>query len=279
MTPSKNSVAVMGILNVTPDSFYDGGKYDAVDRAFKRAEEIIEEGAEIVDIGGESTGPGSENVSMEEELKRVIPVIRAISDPSRRGRAATDKQLAVIISVDTYKANVAEAALDAGASIINDVTAGRGDPAMLSLVAERECDYIMMRSKNDSARTTIEEVLYEDVLKTIHEFFEERINSALSAGMNRDQLMLDPGLGHFVSSDPTYSWHILENLEFLSDFGCRVLVSPSRKSFTAEYPGQLAAERLPLTLKATEIALKHGASIIRAHDVAETKEVVWKLRA
>jgi len=258
------SPAVMGILNVTPDSFYDGGKFDAVDRAAAQTLKMIEEGADIIDIGGESTGPGSGDVSVEEELQRVLPVLERVGAGAQ-------------ISVDTYKAEVARAALDTGAIMINDVTAGRGDPAMLRTIAERGCLYIIMRSKDATPRTTTDETSYDNVMKTIHKFFEERIEAAKNAGVKRERIILDPGLGHFISSDPQYSWHVLEHLEFLKDFGCPILVSPSRKSFTAEYGEQSPGERLPGTLKATRIALKHGADIIRTHDVRETKSLIQPL--
>lgn len=266
----------MGILNVTPDSFYDGGKFDAPDDAVRRAMQMAEEGADIIDIGGESTGPRSETVSVEEELKRVIPVIEAMRKYDKCNKYLSYFRIGSIyrISIDTYKAEVAAAALDAGASMVNDVTAGRGDPAMFPLIAARQCSYIMMRSKDNSPRTTVQETSYGDVLATIHAFFEERIAAAEVAGIRRSQIILDPGLGHFVSSDPQYSWHILEHLEFLQDFGCGILVSPSRKSFTAEHPNQPPAERLRGTLKATALAIAHGATIIRTHDVRETRALI-----
>lgn len=256
--------AIMGILNVTPDSFYDGGRHNNANAACVRAEEMLAEGADSIDIGGESTGPGSEEITQKEELRRVLPVIKTIRE----------KQPHAILSIDTYHADVARSALEAGAQMINDVTAGRGDPGMFALIAEKGCSFIMMRSKDSSARTTAHATKYADVLKTIHAFFEERIEEALTAGVKKEQIILDPGLGHFVSSDPTYSWHVLENLEFLRDFGCPILVSPSRKSFTARTPDEPPSERLERTLEATEIAIEHGATIIRTHDVAETKELL-----
>lgn len=264
MTFLTNSPAVMGILNTTPDSFYDGGKHNALEPAITRALQMIEEGADIIDIGGESTGPGSEEVSVEEELKRVMPVIKEIKQCRNK----------TIISTDTYKAEVAKKALDAGAHMINDITAGRGDAEMFAVIADSGCQYIMMRSKDNSARTTVNAITYDDVLKVVHSFFEERIAEAESAGVKRKQIILDPGLGHFVSSSGTYSWQILENLEALQDFGCRLLVSPSRKSFTATNPDEPAAKRLEGTLKATRIALDHGANIIRTHDVIQTMELI-----
>lgn len=249
----------MGILNVTPDSFYDGGRFDGTERAVAKALEMLADGADWIDVGGESTGPNSENVSVKEELARVIPVIEGMKVRQ--------------ISIDTWKAAVAENALDAGASMVNDVTAGRGDPAMFALIAERGCSYVMMRSKDPTPRTTVKNEQYDDVIKTIHEFFEERIAAAERAGVKKSQLILDPGLGHFVSSDSSYSWEILERLTELHDLGCPILVSPSRKSFTAEH-GEPPDDRLPGTLKATRLAVEHGATIIRTHDVKETQALL-----
>lgn len=245
---------IMGILNVTPDSFYDGGKYLDVEEASKRIEEMIAEGADIIDIGGESTGPGSSEISTDEEMSRIIPVIKMYNEQCTMNNCG--------VSIDTYKSEVARKALEMGVSMINDVTAGRGDPKMFAVIADTGCKYIIMHSKDNSPRTTIQDTQYDDVLKTIHEFFEERIVAAETAGIQREQLILDPGLGHFVSSDPKYSWQILENLEFLRDFGCPILVSPSRKSFTGK--------TLEGTLKATKIAVKHGAGIVRTHDIKDS---------
>ena len=260
---------IMGILNVTPDSFYDGGRFLSTEKACERARAMVEEGADIIDMGGESTGPGSSAVSVEEELRRVMPVVERVRDRVRVRKCLT--------SVDTYKAEVAKRTLDAGAEMINDVTAGRADPEMFALIAEEGCSYIMMHSKDDSPRTTVKNVHYDDVLQTIHDFFEERLEKALRAGVKKEQLILDPGLGHFVSSDPQYSWQILENLEFFKDFGCPLLVSPSRKSFTATRPNQPSSQRLEGTLEATKLALEHGADIIRTHDVGETLLVIRQL--
>jgi dihydropteroate synthase len=255
---------IMGILNMTPDSFYDGGRYDVVEVALAKAEEMAREGADIIDIGGESTGPGSPGVSIEEELERVMPVLKAMSD----------ERLAMSISVDTYKAKVAKRALEAGATMINDVTGGRGDPAMFNLIAEAGCDYVLMHSKDDSPRTTVREKHYDDVIHILYTYYTHRLAMAESAGIARERIIIDPGLGHFVSSNPTHSWEILERLGELKDFGCRILVSPSRKSFTAEHPKQPPNERLAGTLRATKIATARGADIIRTHDVRETKAIL-----
>lgn len=269
-----NYPAVMGVLNITPNSFYDGGKYFTFKTAIAQATAMAKEGATIIDIGGESTGPGSEDVNEEEELRRVIPIVEAIS---KQRSVDSNANSYLRISVDTYKSEVAKQALFVGADMINDITAGRFDPAMFSVVAKTGCPYIMMHSKDSSPRTTVNSTEYDDVLESVHTFFEERIAAAEAEGVQRSQIILDPGLGHFISSDPSYSWHILEHLESLQDFGCPILVSPSRKSFTAEHTNQLPSQRLEGTLKATQIALKHGANIIRTHDARETYEEITKM--
>ena len=270
--PAPNYPLIMGILNCTPDSFYDGGKYDEQNAASVRAEQMIAEGADIIDIGGESTGPNSVEVSEEEEMKRVIPVIKKFEN--EKPIATNNFRISAFphfrISIDTTKAIVARAALDTGATMINDVSAGRYDPQMFLLAAKRGCRIILMYSKDPSPRTTIQNKQYDDVIKTVKAFLRERIASAESNGIARDNIIIDPGLGHFVSSDPRYSWEILERLGELAELGCRILVSPSRKSFTADHPGDPPTKRLPGTLRATELAIRNGASIIRTHDVGET---------
>ena len=249
---------VMGVLNMTPDSYYDGGRHNQQDAAAVRVQQMIGEGASIIDVGGESTGPGSVEVAEEEELKRILPIIPILQYSNTP------------ISIDTTKASVARRAIEAGAMIINDVSAGRHDPAMFPLVAEKGCKIVLMYSKDDSPRTTVRDLQYEDVMATVKAFLTDRIREAEARGIRREQIVVDPGLGHFVSSDPKYSWEILDRLEELADLGCPILVSPSRKSFTADHPGDPPEQRLPGTLRATEIAIQNGASIIRTHDVKET---------
>ena len=261
---------IMGILNATPDSYYDGGKYDQPVAAIARAQQMITEGAVILDIGGESTGPGSTDVSEEEELRRVIPVIEKIQNVKCETHTVDRSHPNVRISIDTTKSFIARRAIESGATIINDVSAGRNDPAMFPLAAEKQCAIVLMYSKDATPRTTIQNRQYDDVMVTVKSFLADRIAAAESHGVRREQIIVDPGLGHFISSDPKYSWEILERLRELGDLGCPVLVSPSRKSFTADHPGDPPAERLPGTLRATQIALENGASIIRTHDVKET---------
>lgn len=253
----------MGILNVTPDSYFDGGKFLTEKAILERAQEILSQGGDIIDIGGESTGPGSPDVATEEERNRVLPAVRIIHEHFPQ----------TLISVDTYKADVAEQAVLAGAQMINDVTAGRGDTAMFSVIAKYRIPYVMMFSKDSTARTTKQDVQYDDVLATVLSFLQERMRMAESAGIEKTQIILDPGLGHFISADPQYSWHILHHLETFTAVA-PVLVSPSRKSFLAGPKNLPPSERLPATLEATILALQHGARIIRTHDVGETKRVL-----
>ncbi len=256
----------MGILNVTPDSFSDGGSYLTPAKAMKRVKEMMEEGADIVDIGGESTGPGSVFVSLEEELKRVVSIVKRIKNKElgiRNGK--------IRISVDTYKAEVARQALEAGASIVNDVTALRGDPEMAEVVAKAKCPVILMYAKDKTPRTTRKKTGYRDVIRTIGDFFEERISFALGAGIQRNKIILDPGMGAFVSAIPRYSFEIIARLnELKKQFGLPIMVGPSRKSFL----GGKVSERLEAGLSASCLAYQNGASIIRTHDVAECRKAL-----
>lgn len=247
------TVKIMGILNVTPDSFSDGGRFMKPGDAVARALQMIEEGADIIDIGGESSGPGSVDVSVEEELQRVMPVIKKLSVVSCQ------------LSVDTYKSEVARQAVASGASMINDVTALRGDPQMAHVIAETGVSVVLMYSKDSTARTTRLKKRYRDVVKIILEFLEERIDFALRHGVKREQIIIDPGMGAFVSADPKYSFEILRRLGEFKKLGCPILVGTSRKSFLPEK----ISERLAPTLLANLIAIQNGADIIRVHDVAE----------
>lgn len=254
---------IVGILNVTPDSYVDGGKYADVEAAVLQAKRYAEEGADIIEVGGESTGPGSLDVAEAEELHRVIPVVSAI-------HAALP---GMVIAVDTWKATVAQAALEAGASMINDITAGRGDTRMFGVVAQAKCPYIMMHAKDSSPRTTVHKREYEDIIRDVVVFLQQRVNLAVAAGIARDTIILDPGLGHFISADPSYSFEILDRLQELTRLG-PVLVSPSRKSFLAGPDNLPPSQRLPATLRASVTAMKNGASYIRTHDVGATAQAL-----
>lgn len=260
---------LMGILNVTPDSFSDGGQHFGVEAAVARGLKMIEEGADIVDVGGESTGPGSAEVSLEEELARVVPVIRALRV----------QNLEVWISVDTWKAEVARQAIEAGADMVNDVTALRGDLQMAAVVAQAKVPVVLMYSKDSTARTTREEVRYEDVVATVRSFLEERVVAVERAGIARDQIVIDPGMGAFVSGDPRYSVELLRRLRELEVLKCPILVGASRKGFIQQLGAGCGPEdRLEGSLAAATIALLNGAHIVRAHDVRETRRVMGMLK-
>lgn len=251
---------LMGILNITPDSFSDGGLYHMEDKAINRAKQMIDAGVDIIDIGGESSGPGSVHVPLGEELHRVIPVIEGV-------RAKNDE---VLISIDTYKAEVAKQALEAGADLINDITACRGDENMAQFVAEKGVPIVLMYSKDPSARTSLDEREYDDVIKTIKGFFLERIDYLKSMGVLNSQIILDPGMGHFISSIPEYSFEIVDRLEELKEMGYSILLGPSRKSFLG---GQLK-DRLHPSINIALKAIENGANILRMHDVKEARAAI-----
>ncbi len=263
-TNSKKGPLVMGILNITPDSFSDGGKFMTLEEAIKQAKKMIDEGADILDIGGESTGPNSKFVTQEEELSRVIPVIKAIRGFSE-----------IPISIDTYKANVALEGIKNGADMVNDVTAMREDPKMADIVKKSKCPIIMMYSKDNSPRTTIKDKKYPDIMQTIKKFFEERIAYAKSKGIKGDQIILDPGMGQFISNIPHYSFEIIAKLQELELFKKPILVGFSRKSFLKEEIE--SREEKAKTLSA--IAYINGANIIRTHNVGELRNylnLIWQ---
>lgn len=258
-----SQVSIVGILNLTPDSSFDGGKWTLVEAAVAQAKKCISGGADWIELGAESTGPDSVEVSADEELKRLIPTLQAVRRALPNAR----------ISVDTYKAEVADEALKLGASMINDVTAGRADSRIFAIVARHHCPIVLMYAKDPSPRTTREDRQYEDVIATVRQFLTERRSAALAAGIAPNRIIVDPGLGHFVSADARYSWELLASLDRFRSLG-RIFVSPSRKSFLAGPQNLPVNERLPATLAATTIAVLHGASYIRTHDVWETRRVV-----
>ncbi|MBT4917645.1 dihydropteroate synthase [Candidatus Peregrinibacteria bacterium] len=251
----------MGIINVTPDSFSDGGKFNTLRKALKQGKKLEKDGADIIDIGGESTGPESKDISEREELKRVIPVIEEIK-----------KQTNLPISIDTYKSSVAEAALQSGASIINDVTALRGDSKMVRVAHKHQCPVIMMYSKDNTPRTTVKNKHYKDVIEIIKDFFKERMNYIKKHSLTTSQIILDPGMGQFISAIPKYSYEIISKLKELDELKAPLLLGISRKSFL----GGEVSERLEKGLLISGIAYLNGASILRTHDVKETKEFFKK---
>ena len=260
----KHKTGIVGVINVTPDSYVPGSRAETPADSVALAQECIDGGADILEIGGESTGPTSGDVSLEDELMRVIPAVTLLR------KNFPDAWIAV----DTWKSEVAHEALAAGADMINDVTAGRGDPAMFPLLGASDVPVVLMYAKDPSARTTIADTLYDDVVRTIRDFLVARIDIAKQAGIR--QIIIDPGLGHFVSSDPAVSWEIMTRLSEFSDLG-PILVSPSRKSFLAGPSALPVAERLPATLAASCLAALLGASFIRTHDVRRTRRALHSI--
>jgi len=253
----------MGVLNLTPDSFSDGGEFNTTKKAFERFKQMVEEGADIIDIGGESTGPGSKEVTDEEEQERIIPFIQQIR-----------KHLDAWISVDTYRSDTAKMALEAGANMVNDVLALRGDRKMAGVISEFNVPVVLMYSKDSTGRTTGDQKQYEDVVKHIHDFFYERIKVAQGEGIKRENILLDPGQGAFVSGDPKYSLQILKRLKEFQDFNCPLLIGSSRKSFIGLTLKLPLSERLEGSLACAAVAVMNGAKIIRAHDIRATRRII-----
>jgi dihydropteroate synthase len=251
--------AVMGVLNVTPDSFSDGGRYAVAEVAIRHAVQMAGEGAAIVDIGGESTRPGADAVSEQEELDRVIPIIEAI-----RG------EIDVPISVDTSKPGVMRAAVAAGASIINDVLALRAEGALQAAVDLQQP--VCLMHMQGEPRTMQKEPRYEDVVADVTQFLRERVAQCRKAGLAEDLIVIDPGFG--FGKTTAHNVELLGNLRQLLDVGPPVLIGVSRKSTLGAITGRDVAKRLPASLAAAVLAVNQGASIVRAHDVAETVDAL-----
>ena len=253
---------LMGILNVTPDSFSDGGEFFAVKPAVAQAEKMLDEGAHMIDVGGESTRPGSDPVSSEEELRRVLPVIRGILE----SRPETK------ISIDTYRASTAEAALDAGARVVNDVTALRGDLKMAGLVAERSCPVAFMHMLGEP-KLMQRDPRYEDVVREVRDFLVGRVEYALSAGVREENVILDPGIG--FGKTLRHNLELLNSLNVFVELGFPVLVGASRKSFLGKILGSDAAgDRLFGTVATNVVAYERGATLFRVHEVRANKEAL-----
>ena len=253
---------VVGILNITPDSFSDGGDFFDPEAAARHVVAMLEEGAGILDLGGESTRPGSDPVSQEEELRRVIPVIERIL--AVRPEA--------VISVDTHRADTATAALEAGARIINDVTALRGDPSIASVVEEAACPVILMHMQGEP-KTMQNEPHYDDVVREVKDFLAQRAEHAISAGVRPENIILDPGIG--FGKNLEHNLALLRNLDAIVDLGFPVLVGASRKRFIGEISGvQEARGRVFGTVAATVLAYERGASYFRVHDVRANREAL-----
>jgi dihydropteroate synthase len=250
---------LMGVVNVTPDSFSDGGLYLDPVAAISHGEDLARAGAAILDVGGESTRPGAEEVPEAEELRRIEPVVAGLA-----GGGAE-------ISVDTSKAAVAAAALDAGAGIVNDVTALRGDPGMASLCAEREPTVVLMHMAG-SPRTMQHDPHYDDVVAEVGSFLAERMAAAIAAGIAEQRIWLDPGIG--FGKTAAHNLELLRRLGELRRLGRPLVVGTSRKSFIGRLDGSDAGERLGGTIASSVLAAAEGAEILRVHDVAEVGQAM-----
>jgi dihydropteroate synthase len=254
--------AVVGILNITPDSFSDGGEFLDPGAAAEHAATMLDEGADILDVGGESTRPGSDPVSQEEEIQRVIPVLERIL--SVRPEA--------VISVDTYRSGTATAALEAGASLVNDVTALRGDPRIASVIQEAACPVILMHMQGEP-KTMQKEPHYEDVVREVRDFLAERAGYAVAAGIRPENVILDPGIG--FGKNLQHNLALLRNLDAIVDLGFPVLIGASRKSFMEKITGvQEARDRVSGTVATTVLAYERGATFFRVHDVRANREAL-----
>ena len=257
---------VMGILNVTPDSFSDGGKYASPEAAIARAEELAEAGADIIDIGGESTRPGSDPVEPAEQIRRVIPVLEDVAH-----------RLPVLFSIDTTSSEVAHAALDAGAAIINDISAGRDDPQILALAARRMCPIILMHMLG-RPKSMQQSPFYDEVTAEVAGFLDERIVNAGIYGVHIDKILIDPGIGFGKTRD--HNLQLLKRLRELTVLGRPLVVGTSRKRFIGQITGEPeGSDRLMGTAATVAWSLANGASIVRVHDVESITRVVRMIRA
>ena len=252
-----NKTIVMGILNVTPDSFSENGLFFDFDKAINHARQMAKDGAQIIDVGGESTRPGSSPVSEKEELMRVRPVIEALS-----------KEIDVPISIDTYKPKVAEDCIKAGASVVNDIT-GLANKDMLKILKKHQVPVVVMHMKG-KPRTMQKNPKYNDVVKEIKKFFKEKIAIARKAGIK--DVIIDPGIGFGKTTE--HNLQILKRLNEFKDLGKPILIGPSRKTFIGNITGLPLNERLEGTLASVSIAVMNGANIVRVHDVKECKRAV-----
>lgn len=251
----------MGIINVTPDSFFDGGKYFNFQKAVDHAFRLIDEGADILDIGGESTRPGAEPVSIDEELRRVIPVIEAIS-----------KRISIPISIDTYKARVAEEAIKAGATIINDISGLRFDPQMSTIASKYKVPVIVMHIKG-TPKDMQKNPYYEALIPEIIEYLRDSVVIAKQAGVDENMIIIDPGIG--FGKLPEHNLTIIKNLREFSNLGKPLLIGVSRKSFIGKVLNEsLPEKRLEGTASAVAISVINGANIVRVHDVGFMAKVV-----
>jgi dihydropteroate synthase len=258
VVPQADRITVMGVVNVTPDSFSDGGRYSDIGAAVRHAEQMVADGADVIDVGGESTRPGADRVAAEEEVRRVLPVITELA---ARG---------IVVSIDTYRAAVAELAIAAGAQLVNDVSGGLGDPDMARVVRDSRCPWILMHWRGHSA-TMATLAHYADVVADVRSELLARVDDATSAGVDADQLILDPGIG--FAKTAAHNWALLGNIGVFTGLGLPVLVATSRKSFlglllsSADGRPRPVEDREAATTALTTFAALNGAWGVRVHEV------------
>ena len=251
----------MGILNITPDSFSDGGKYLSASRAIDRAFAMVDNGADIIDIGGESTRPGSDFISKDEELQRIVPVIQEIRNQDSE----------ILISIDTYKSDVAEIAIDLGANIVNDISGLTFDQNMSTFLSGRDIPVIIMHI-NGKPKTMQVNPIYDDLINDINTFFKKQIMFAQSNGIDRDNIILDPGIGFGKTFN--HNLTIINNLKDLCSLGHPIMVGTSRKAFIGDILDAAHSERVEGTIASVVVSVINGANIVRVHDVKEIKKAI-----
>jgi dihydropteroate synthase len=251
----------VGILNVTPDSFSDGGQYQNIDAAVNHALQMVEQGADIIDVGGESTRPGSQRIQADEQIKRVLPVIQALK------RKIPEK---VLISIDTTLTETAIAALDAGASIINDISAGRDDPGIFQLAAQKQCSYILMHMQGSPGNMQ-DNPVYGDVVEEIRSFLIERAQVATNEGIKKENIIIDPGIGFGKTKE--HNLQLMASLHRFVDTGFPVLLGTSRKRFMGSICAGVTPDQLiGATCATTALGVAAGVKIFRVHDVRENRQ-------
>ncbi|MFS0577323.1 dihydropteroate synthase [Sporosarcina sp. 179-K 3D1 HS] len=250
----RKETVVMGILNVTPDSFSDGGRFNTIDAALRRAEEMIREGAKVIDVGGESTRPGHIPISSSEEIDRITPIIEALT-----------RELDCAVSIDTYKSDVAEAAVQAGAHIINDIWGAKHDPAIAQIAAKHKVPIILMHNRKEAV---YESPVMEEVLTDL----EESVSIALEAGVAKGDIWLDPGIG--FAKDTTQNILVMQGLQRISNMGYPLLLATSRKRMIGNVLGLPVNERMEGTGATVCYGMEHGCHMVRVHDVKEISRMV-----
>jgi dihydropteroate synthase len=255
---------LMGVVNVTPDSFSDGGLFLDSERAIEHGRALVEDGADVLDVGGESTRPGAEAVGAEEELARVEPVLAGLRDAGAP------------LSIDTSKLAVAAAAIDAGATVLNDVSALRADEGMAALCAERGVDVVLMHMRGEP-RTMQDNPVYDDVVDEVKAFLAQRIEYAIGEGVAEERIWIDPGIGFGKTVE--HNLQLLRRLGELTRLGPPIVVGASRKAFIGKITGAPVEDRLGGTIAACAIAYANGARMVRVHDVGEVAQAMWAAEA